>query len=89
MLKVYSSIDNGSFTVSQKNMDAGGQLTDYKFWERQHICECFVERQAGRKMGISSAASFTNNKDNIHFDKTNVVKKVRNLPENQFVIPIQ
>ena len=77
MFKFYSSMDNGSFTVSQKNMDAGGKLTDYKLANDNVFMNASWNDKLGEKWAISSAASFTNNKDDIHFDQTHVVKKIQ------------
>jgi hypothetical protein len=76
MFKFYSSLDNGSFTVSQKNMDAGGQLADYKLGNDNVFINASWNDKLGEKWAISSASSFTRNKDNIQFDQTHVVKKV-------------
>lgn len=77
MFKFYSSLDNGSFTVSQKNIDAGGQLTDYKLANDNVFMNASWNDKLGEKWAISSAASVTNNKDDIHFDQTHVVKKIQ------------
>ena len=77
MFKFYSSLDNGNFTVSQKNLDAGGQMTDYKLANNNVFMNASWNDKLGEKWAISSAASFTNNKDDIHFDQTHVVKKIQ------------
>ena len=77
MFKFYSSLDNGSFTVRQKNLDAGGQLTDYKLANDNVFMNASWNDKLGEKWAINSAASFTNNKDDIHFDQTHVVKKIQ------------
>ncbi len=77
MFKFYSSLDNGSFTVYQKNLDAGGQLTDYKLANNNVFMNASWNDKLGEKWAIGSAASFTNNKDDIHFDQTHVVKKIQ------------
>jgi len=77
MFKFYSSLDNGSFTVSQKNIDAGGQLTDYKLANDNVFMNASWNDKLGEKWAISSAASVTNNKDDIHFDQTHVFKKIQ------------
>jgi hypothetical protein len=77
MLKVYSSFDNGGFTVGQKNMDAGGQLTDYKLNNDNTFVNASWNDKLGEKWAISTAASFTGNSDEIYYDQTNVVKKVQ------------
>lgn len=77
MFKFYSSLDNGNFTVSQKNMDAGGRLTDYKLANDNVFMNASWNDKLGEKWAISSAASFTNNKDDIHFDQIHVVKKIQ------------
>ena len=77
MLKVYSSFDKGGFTVGQQNMDAGGQLTDYKLANDNLFMNASWNDKLGEKWGISAASSFTYNTDNTQFDQTNVIKKVQ------------
>ena len=77
MFKFYSSLDNGNFTVRQKNLDTGGKLTDYKLANDNVFMNASWNDKLGEKWAINSAASFTNNKDDIHFDQTHVVKKIQ------------
>ncbi len=77
MFKFYSSLDNSNFTVSQKNLDAAGQLTNYQLANDNVFINASWNDILGEKWAISSAASFTNNKDDIHFDQTHVVKKIQ------------
>jgi hypothetical protein len=77
MLKFYSSFDNGSSAVSQKDLNAGGQLTDYKLANDNIFMNASWNDKLGEKWGISAAASFTSNKDDIHFNQAHVTKKIQ------------
>ena len=77
MFKFYSNLDNGSFVLSQKNMDLGGQLTDYHLKNDNVFMNASWNDKLGEKWAISTAASFTDNKDHIHFDQTNIAKHIR------------
>jgi hypothetical protein len=77
MLKFYSSFDQSRSAVSQKNLDAGGLLTDYQLANDNLFMNASWNDKLGEKWGISSAASLTSNKDDIHFDQTHVVKKIQ------------
>ncbi len=77
MFKFYSSLDKGSFTVSQKNLDAGEQLTDYKLANDNAFMNASWNDKLGEKWAISTAASFTNNTDDIHFDQTSIAKHIQ------------
>ena len=77
MFKFYSSLDNGSFVLSQKNLDADGQLTDYRLANDNVYMNASWNDKLGEKWAISSAASFTKNTDDIHFDQTKVSKQIQ------------
>jgi hypothetical protein len=76
MLKVYSSIDNADFVVAQKDMDAGGQLTDYGLKNNNFFANASWNDKLGEKWAINAAASFTRSTDDIRFDQTKVTKKL-------------
>jgi len=77
MFKFYSSFENGGSTVSQKDLNAGGQLTDYQLANNNVFMNASWNDKLGENWGISSAASFTSNKDDIHFNQTHVTKKIQ------------
>ncbi|MDP3431615.1 MAG: TonB-dependent receptor [Bacteroidota bacterium] len=77
MFKFYSSFDNGSFTLSQQNLDAGGTLIDYKLDNGNQFMNASWNDKLGEKWAISTAASFTNNTDDIQFDQTTVAEQIQ------------
>ena len=77
LFKFYSSIDNGNFVLSQKNLDQGGQLFDFELGNKNFFMNASWNDKLGEKWGISSAASFTNNQDDIHFNQTTVSEQVQ------------
>jgi len=77
MLKFYSSLDNGHFTLRQQNLDAGGIPVDFKLANNNTFMNASWHDQLGEKWAITSAASFTDNKDDIHFDQTNIEQYIR------------
>jgi len=77
MFKLYSSFENKRFTISQKNLDLGGAPFDYKLDNGNYFMNASWNGKLGEKWGMNSAASFTNNTDDIRFDQTTVNKKIQ------------
>ncbi len=77
MFKFYSSFDNGSSSVTQNDLNADGQLTDYNLSNDNVFINASWNDKLGDRWGISAAASFTDNKDDIQFNQTRVIKKIQ------------
>lgn len=77
MLKFYSSIDNGHFTLRQQNLEPGGHPVDFKLGNDNVFMNASWNDQLGEKWAINTAASFTDNKDDIHFDQTSIAKHIQ------------
>ena len=77
IFKFYSSFDNGSFTLSQKNLDAGGTPIDYHLKNGNQFMNASWNDKLGEKWSVNTAASFTNNTDDIQFDQTTVAKQIQ------------
>lgn len=77
MLKFYSSFDNGGFTLSQQNLDAGGTPIDYQLTNGNQFLNASWNDKLGEKWAVSTAASFTNNTDDIQFDQTTVAEQIQ------------
>ena len=77
MFKFYSSFDNGSFTLSQENLDAVGKPVDYHLKNGNQFMNASWNDKLGEKWSVSTAASFTNNTDDIQFDQTTVAKQIQ------------
>lgn len=76
MFKFYSSFDNGGFNIKQENLDAGRSPFEYKLANDNYFMNASWNGRLGEKLAMTSAASFTSNKDDIHFDQTAVDKKI-------------
>jgi hypothetical protein len=88
MLKFYSSLDNGHFTVGQQNLYAGGTPSDFNLANNNTFVNASWHDQLGKRWAIASAASYTDNKDNIHFEQTKVVQYIRAVHiKNVFTYP--
>jgi hypothetical protein len=79
MFKFYSNIESGGFTIRQNNLDMGGVPVDYKLGNNNVFMNASWNDKLGEKWGINTAASFTNNKDDIHFDQTNITKHIQGI----------
>lgn len=77
MFKFYSSLDNGRFTLQQQNPDAGNLPYAFNLANDNVFVNASWHDQLGAKWAITTAASFTDNKDDIHFEQTNVRQHVR------------
>lgn len=77
MFKFYSSLDNGRFTLQQQNPDAGNLPYDFNLANDNVFVNASWHDQLGKKWAITTAASFTDNKDDIHFEQTNVEQHIR------------
>lgn len=77
MLKVYCSLDNGHFTVGQQNLDAGGLPYYFNLANNNAYMNASWHDQLGKKWAMTSAASYTDNRDNIHFEQTKVLQHIQ------------
>jgi hypothetical protein len=77
MFKFYSSFDNGSFTLSQENLDAVENPIDYQLKNGNQFMNASWNDKLGEKWSVSTATSFTNNTDDIQFDQTTVAKQIQ------------
>lgn len=77
MFKFYSSFDNGSFKLSQENLDAVGNPIDYQLKNGNQFMNASWNDKLGEKWSVNTAASFTNNTDDIQFDQTTVAKQIQ------------
>lgn len=77
MFKFYSSFDNGSFTLGQENLDADRTPIDYHLKNGNQFINASWNDKLGEKWSVNTAASFTNNTDDIQFDQTTVAKQIQ------------
>ncbi len=79
MFKLYSSLSRSSFILSQENLNQGGKPFDYELSNNNYFLNTSWNGKLGENWSMNSAASFTNNKDNIGFDQTSVNKKIQGV----------
>lgn len=77
MFKFYSSLDNGHFTLSQQNPGAAATSYDFNLANNNMYTNASWHDQLGKRWAITTAASFTDNKDDIHFEQTNVKQHIQ------------
>jgi len=75
MLKFYSSFKKSDFIINQESLDQEGSSFDYKLANDNYFMNASWNGQLGEKWLMTSAASFTNNFDDIRYDQTTVGKK--------------
>jgi hypothetical protein len=75
MLKFYSSFKKSDFIINQENLDQEGSAFDYKLANDNYFMNASWNGQLSDKWLMTSAASFTNNFDDIRYDQTSVGKK--------------
>ena len=88
MFKFYSSFEKSSLTLNQENLEPGGSPFDYKLDNDNYFMNASWNGKMGEKWAMNSAASFTNNKDDIRYDQTMVDKKIVGIHlKNVFIFP--
>ncbi len=76
MFKFYSSFNKNTFTINQENLEPGESSFDYKLANDNYFMNASWNGHLSEKWAMNSAASFTNNKDDIRYDQTTVGKKI-------------
>jgi len=77
MFKFYTNIDNGSFSVSQENLNEVGKPSAFHLKNNNQYMNASWNEKLGEKWGINAAASWTNNRDDIQFEQTTVKKEIQ------------
>ncbi|HZL09243.1 MAG TPA: TonB-dependent receptor [Prolixibacteraceae bacterium] len=77
ILKIYSSFDNGGFTISQNNLNEGGSPFDFKLTNDNQFMNASWNDKLGDNLGINLAASYTDNKDAIRYNQTEIDQNIR------------
>jgi hypothetical protein len=75
MLKFYSSLKKSNFTIDQENLDQDGNPFGYKLANDNYFMNASWNGQLSEKWLMASAASFTNNLDDIRYEQTTVGRK--------------
>jgi hypothetical protein len=76
IFKFYTNIDNGHFTVGQKNLAKPGNPIEFHLSNNNQYMNASWNDKLGERWGINAAASFTSNTDDIRFDQTTVEKAI-------------
>jgi hypothetical protein len=89
MFKLYSSYGNSRFTIEQEDLNQVNKFYDYALSNDNYFLNASWKSNLGQKWTITSAASFTNNKDDvgyngISFDKLIRGAHVKNVFSHQF-----
>ena len=74
MLKLYSSYGNSDFTVQQEDLEKEGQFINYAIRNDNYFLNASWRGNLAEKWILASAASFTNNKDDIGYDTISLNK---------------
>ena len=76
MFKFYSSYNKDAFTINQENLEPGGNPFNYHLANQNFFMNGSWKGRLSEKWAMNSAASFTNNQDDILYDQTTVQKKI-------------
>ena len=77
MLKLYSSYGNSRLTISQEDLNKPGKFNDYALRNDNYFLNASWKNSLGPKWTIASAASFTNNTDDVDYDTVAFNKLMR------------
>jgi len=76
MFKFYTSFNKDAFTINQENIEPGGSPFDYHLANENYFMNASWNGHLNEKLAMNSAASFTNNYDDILYDQTTVGKRI-------------
>jgi len=77
MFKLYSSYTNSKYTITQEDLNHAGNFYDYELKNGNCFLNASWKSNLGQKWTITSAASFTNNTDDVHYDTLTFNKLLR------------
>jgi hypothetical protein len=88
MFKFYGSYGNSRYTINQEDLNQEGKFYDYALSNDNYFMNASWKSSLGPKWNIASAASFTNNADNIAYDTVAVNNILRGVHvKNVFSYP--
>ncbi len=76
MLKIYSSFDNGRFTLGQFDLDQD-TMVDYGLRNGNFFVNTSYRTTIGENLIFSTSASFTNDRDKVNFDGNHFDKSLK------------
>jgi len=77
IFKLYSSYTNSRYTINQEDLNQAGKFYDYALSNDNYFLNASWRSSLGQKWNIASAASFTNNKDDVSYDTVSFNKLLR------------
>jgi len=77
MFKLYSNYTNSKYTISQEDLNHEGKSYDYALSNDNYFVNASWKSSLGPKWNIASAASFTNNKDDVGYDTISINKLLK------------
>jgi hypothetical protein len=77
MLKLYSSYGNSRYTLNQEDLNQEGKFYDYALSNDNYFVNASWKTGLGQKWSMASAASFTNNADDVNYDTVAFTKLLR------------
>jgi hypothetical protein len=77
MFKLYSSYTNSRYTINQEDLNQEGKFYDYALSNDNYFLNASWKSSLGQKWNIASAASYTNNKDDIGYDTISINKLLK------------
>jgi len=77
MFKLYSSYGNSRYTIGQEDLNQERKSYDYALSNDNYFLNASWKSNLGQKWTIASAASFTNNKDDVGYDTISFNKLLR------------
>jgi hypothetical protein len=79
MFKLYSSFGNSRYTLTQEDLNHAGKFFDYALKNDNYFLNASWKSNLGQNWTIASAASFTNNLDDVAYDTTSFNKLLRGV----------
>jgi len=76
MLKIYSSFDDGNFTLGQLDLDQN-KMIDYGLDNKNFFLNTSWKTNLGEKRTLATSASFTNDVDKVSFDGNHFDKQLK------------
>jgi hypothetical protein len=75
MFKIYSSYDDGKFTLGQLNLDQD-KMIDYSLKNKNFFINTSLRTNLGENWTLTTSASFTNDRDHVLFDGNHFTKSL-------------
>ena len=79
LFKFYSNISKSSFTLLQEQLNLGGSPFDYNLTNDNFFTNASWNGKLNEKWSMNSAASFTNDRDNIEYGQSTIDKKTQGV----------